>query len=104
MLRNYKIKSNHEILEDLGARIKNIRLLQNITQAKMSEHVGLSLGSLKKMEAGKDVSLTTFLKCLRFFDYLNEFENLLPEDLASPKEMIKHKRPQRLRASKNKKR
>ena len=102
MLRNYKIKSNSEILEDLGARIKNMRLLQNVTQANMAEHVGLSLSALKKMEAGKDVSMTTFLKCLRFLNYLNDLEKLLPEDLPSPKEMILKNRPQRLRASQNK--
>lgn len=97
-MRNYKHQSINKIIDDLGSRLRNLRLQHNVKQQDLVDHIGISLTSLKNMEKGKDVSLSTFLKCLRYFDALGQLENILPENLGSPKDIVLNKKSEKKRA------
>ncbi len=55
---NYSI-----FLEDLGTRIKEIRLKQNLSEAEFADKLGLNTEDIGKIEAGQfDLKITTLFK------------------------------------------
>lgn len=51
-------------LSDLGRRIARIRLSRNLTQASLAREAGASVRSIKRLEAGGNVSLDTLVRVL----------------------------------------
>ncbi|MCD4747476.1 MAG: helix-turn-helix domain-containing protein [Bacteroidales bacterium] len=50
---NWLFLTEQEILEEIGKRLKKIRLQHNLTQKEMSEEVGLSVSTISLIEQGK---------------------------------------------------
>jgi len=99
---DYSISTDSQVLEDLCGKLKQRRLNLNLTQDYLAEESGLHLQTIKKLEAGRTVSLLTLIKVLRAYGDLNSLEVLLPETGVSPMELLKLKGKQRKRASKKK--
>ncbi|MFT7612955.1 MAG: transcriptional regulator with XRE-family HTH domain [Parvicellaceae bacterium] len=99
---DYSISTDSQVLEDLCDKLKQRRLNLNLTQNHLAEESGLHLQTIKKLEAGRTVSLLTLIKVLRAYGDLNSLEVLLPEIGVSPMELLKLKGKQRKRASKKK--
>lgn len=75
----------------IGARIKDIRNKQGITQEQLSERVGINTKYLSSIERGKEnPTLNTLLKLTQSLDVnLDEiFSNLQIEDPAKRKSLI----------------
>ncbi|MEA3436976.1 MAG: helix-turn-helix transcriptional regulator, partial [Thermodesulfobacteriota bacterium] len=47
---NWLFLTEQEILEEIGKRLKKIRLQHNLTQKEMSEEVGLSVSTISLIE------------------------------------------------------
>jgi len=93
--------SNRQIHQEMGKRVKAIRLQKRLTQQEVAEKAGVSLYSITQIENGKSVSLSTFIPVLRVLRLLNNLEQLLPEQEVSPVEVmrLKGKSPQRIKPS-----
>ena len=89
--------SDNAVLNELGNRIKLLRLRRNITQEALAESTLLSVGTIKSLEAGK-AKLATFIAVLRELGALQELDNFIPEMTISPLEIAKRKSPERIRA------
>ena len=74
------------ILGKIGARLKAIRLKQNITQQRLAEEAGLSLSSVKKIESGEIKSFDALLRVLRILGKLDVLQPLVEEEQLSPSE------------------
>ena len=85
------------ILEELGARVKALRLRKNRSQMELSEASLLSLNAIKSLEAGKG-KLSTLIAVLRELGALNEINQFIPEITISPIELAKRQGIKRLRA------
>ena len=83
---NVYMLSDTMILAKLGARIKNIRLKQNITQESLANSANISLSSVKKIENGDIKSFDSFLRVLRVLGKLDIFQPLVEEEQLSPSE------------------
>lgn len=68
----------------IGARLKALRLKQNITQQSLAEESGVSLSSVKKIEKGEIGSFDTFLRVLRTLGKLDVLLPLVEEEPMSP--------------------
>ncbi len=68
----------------IGARLKALRLKQNITQQSLAEESGVSLSSVKKIEKGEIGSFDTFLRILRTLGKLDVLLPLVEEEPMSP--------------------
>jgi len=56
-------------LEDLGTRIKEIRLKQNMNEGEFADKLGLNREDVGKMEAGQlDLKITTLFKISNSMD------------------------------------
>jgi len=93
--------SDPAIVAELGARMKQIRLQQNLSQEKLAEKAGLSRSAISEMENGKAAtSLLTIVQVLRVLDHLNLFDNWQSAETLNPLQMVKFTAARRLRATK----
>ena len=90
--------SDKGIQEELGHRIKALRLRKNVTQKALSEATTLSLNAIKSLEAGRG-KLSTIIAVLRELGALHHLENFIPEVSISPLQLAKSQGKMRARAS-----
>jgi transcriptional regulator with XRE-family HTH domain len=74
------------ILSKIGARLKLLRLKQNITQESLSEAANVSLSVIKKVEKGEIRSSDVLLRLLRTLGQLEVLLPLVEEQQLSPSE------------------
>lgn len=78
--------SDATILSKIGARLKSIRLKQNITQESLAISANISLSSVKKIENGEIKSFDSLLRVLRVLGKLDIFQPMVDEESLSPSE------------------
>ena len=76
-----------EICALLGARVRGLRRAQNLTQSELAGRAGISFGAVRKLEAGGQSTLATFVKCVQALGASNDFEHLLAPPLTSIAQM-----------------
>ena len=88
------------ILVQIGQKLKEARLEQNISQKALADSCGLSASSISQMENGHNTSLLSLVMVLRALNRLDVFEGLFREKPISPVALSEYmkKNPQRKRA------
>ena len=89
------------IAEDIGGRLKALRLDRNYSQKELCELTGLSIKAVLNAEKGKS-NLVTYIKLLRALNCLDHLENFIPKPSISPMQMAKLSSKKRMRASSKK--
>jgi len=97
--------SDIEVTNKISAKIKEIRLKQNISRQEMADNSGVSVSSIARMEDGEIKSFESFLRIIRSLGRMEIFIPMLQEEEISPVEYYKMvhsaKSKQRKRASRN---
>ncbi len=78
--------SDTQVQKRIGARLKSVRLKQNITQKSLAEEADISLSSIKKIENGGIGSFESLLRVMRVLGELEAFQNLITDEQLSPNE------------------
>jgi len=91
--------SDQAVLTELGNRVARLRLDRNLTQAELAFSAGVSLRTIGRMESGKSIQLSGFVRILRELELLNKLEVLFPSEPPSPIEQRKAHGKTRQRAS-----
>ncbi len=86
------------IAEELGERLKQARLNQNLTQAEVAESVGVSRKQVINAEKGK-AQLEMFVAILLALNLTGHLELFLPKQQISPLQLAQLQGRQRQRAS-----
>lgn len=94
----YLTMTDAAIAEEVGKRIKSLRLRKNRTQRQISEDTGLSMKAVQNAEKGES-KLLTYVKIMRALNALDGLDNFLPEITLSPMQLVKTKGKERKRAS-----
>jgi len=95
----FKSMTNKAIAAELGERIEQLRLEQNLTQQQLADEIGLSRVSYRNLVKGSG-KFENIIAVLRALDQLDQLENFIPEVGYSPMQQLKLKGKQRKRASK----
>ena len=90
--------SDKGIEEEIGHRIKALRLRKNITQKELAEATTLSLNAIKALESGR-AKLSTLITVLRELEALEALDSFIPDIAISPMQLAKMKGKTRKRAS-----
>lgn len=90
--------SDRYIEQELGNRLKALRLQKNITQKDLAEATTLSLNSIKSIESGRG-KLSTLIAVLRELEALDQLDNFIPEVSISPLQLARMHGRVRKRAS-----
>lgn len=90
--------SDKAIEQELGERIKTLRLRKNLTQKELSVAAALSLNVIKSLESGRGKlsSLVAVLREMGTLDHLNSF---IPAPSISPLQLARRQGRERQRAS-----
>jgi transcriptional regulator with XRE-family HTH domain len=70
------LKTPHEILLQISANFKELRLEQKLTQEGLANRSGVSWGSVKRFESSGQISLQSLLKISLVLGALDQFEEL----------------------------
>lgn len=101
------VLSDVAILRKISARLKEIRLRQNISRQELAVRSGVSVSSISRMEDGEIRSFDSFMRVLRILGQLEVLLPLVRENEPSPAEYYKmmqeNKSNARKRASKRNK-
>jgi transcriptional regulator with XRE-family HTH domain len=90
------------IEEEIGERIKSLRLRKNITQNELAKATALSLNVIKSLESGRG-KISTLIAVLRELKSLDQLNNFIPEISISPLQLARMHGKQKERASKKRK-
>ena len=105
MLDNIYILTDTELCNRIAAKIKTVRLKQNMSQAELADKSGVSISTIKRMEDGEVKNFESLIRVLRTMGKLDIFVPLVEEEQLSPNEYYelarKANKPKRKRASKS---
>lgn len=88
------------VLQELGERLSNARIEQNLTQATLAEQAGVAKRTVERLESGTvTVQFSGLLRVCRALGLLERFETLIPEAAASPMAQLKLQGRKRQRAA-----
>lgn len=97
--------SDTEITNKISARLKELRLKQNISRQDLAVSSGVSMSSIVRMEDGEIKSFESLIRVLRTLGKIDVLLPLVEEEEISPNEYFKlvhsAKPRQRRRASKS---
>ena len=98
-MENIYMLSDSVITEKISAKIKELRLKQDISRSDIAASSGVSLSSIVRMEDGEIKSFESFLRIMRTLGKLEIFAPLMQEEEISPNEYYKlvHSSKQKIR-------
>lgn len=73
-----------EILKELGLRLARVRKQQGYSQSRLAEDAGIGVATLRRLEAGHDTQMETWLKLMKSLQMIASIDALLPEIYKSP--------------------
>lgn len=91
-------KAPAAVAEELGERLKQARLNNDMTQSEVAERAGLSRKVVLNAEKGK-VQLEGLIAIMMVLGLTAQLEHFLPQQAISPLQLSKLQRKQRQRAS-----
>jgi transcriptional regulator with XRE-family HTH domain len=100
---NLKKYSNTQILQMLGLRFKDYRLMMNLSQEGLAKSAGVSVSTVHKFETGTitNMNITNLMALLRQVGLLDRFDDLIPEQPENPYLTNQTHRQQRVRRKNN---
>lgn len=99
---DYQAMSDRSLISSIGAYIKQQRLNQNKTQAKIAEIAGINRWTMSKIENGEPISLVSFIQILRALNLLEVLNIFKTQAEVSPIALAKIEKQKRQRAGRNK--
>ncbi len=72
----FHLSTPAEILHALGARLREQRLAQSLTQRELAQMAGLSLGAVRKLESDGQCSLETLVRVAQALGLLEALDDL----------------------------
>jgi transcriptional regulator with XRE-family HTH domain len=90
--------TDHAIAQEIGKRIAQMRLQQNLTQQYVADEIGLSRVSYSKLEQGA-AKFENIIAVLRVLGRLDLVGGFVPEVTPRPMQQLKMKGKRRRRAS-----
>jgi len=95
----FESMSDKAILQELGERLRRVRLNRNLTQADLARQAGIGRRTLQKAEEGEVTTLETLIAILRGQGRLDQLDQFLPEPPASPVQLARLQGEERQRAT-----
>jgi transcriptional regulator with XRE-family HTH domain len=78
---------------DLGTKLRQLRLNRNLEQAALAERAGVSLNSLKRLEAGRGSTTRTLLGVVRALGREDWLKTIAPVATINPLTMPRSAKP-----------
>jgi transcriptional regulator with XRE-family HTH domain len=97
----FRNQTNSEVMLEIGRRLRDYRLQQNLAVADVAERAGINRNTVLNAEAGRNPRLETVLRLLRVYGRVESLDAFLPKPTLSPLQVVKNKGKLRRRARKS---
>ena len=74
-------ETNEQVLEELGKRIRQVRLAMDLTQGELAEKADVSLVTVSSIERGNSITCNNLFKIVRAMGMLSNLNVLIPEPI-----------------------
>ncbi len=91
--------TDEAVLAELGARLEAVRLARNLSQTELAAQSGVARKAIQRLESGEPITTTTLVRVLRALGLTDGLDQVAPEPLPSPVDMLKLRGRTRKRAS-----
>jgi len=75
-MENWLFSTEKEIIDQIGKRLKQIRLQHNLTQKQLSHDTGLSVSTISLIEQGNSTSLESLIRILVRLNRIKDLESV----------------------------
>ena len=75
-------------LQELTTRLTRFRIDSGITQNELARQAGLGKRTVERIENGANLQLTTLVRLLRVLGLADRLDQLIPEQMVSPIDML----------------
>jgi len=75
-MENWLFSTEKEIIDQIGQRLKQIRLQHNLTQKQLSHDTGLSVSTISLIEQGNSTSLESLIRILVRLNRIKDLESV----------------------------
>lgn len=89
-MKIYGNENNAFLLKEMGERIRDVRIAKNLTQEQVADDIGVSWSTIKRIESGTGSTLENFLRILRYFNFTQNLDILIPEQQQSAEEIYRY--------------
>ena len=102
-MMDQKKYSNTQILQMIGLRFKDYRLMMDLSQGDLAKTAGVSVSIIHKFETGTitNMNITNLMALLRPVGLLDRFDDLIPEQPENPYFTAQEHQQQRVRRKNN---
>ncbi|HEX5364194.1 MAG TPA: helix-turn-helix transcriptional regulator [Gallionella sp.] len=76
-MRVFNLLTHQEICRELGQRCRRLRLQANLSQLELAERTGVSLSSIRRLEASGQSTLELLVRVTQALHLTNQLESLL---------------------------
>lgn len=94
-----ELMSHEELAQELGKRVKQTRISNNLSQEELALNCGISKNSVKNLENGIS-SLDSFLRVMSYLGLVGDLLNVIKAQEATSIEEIKKTEKKRMRVRK----
>jgi len=94
-MRISKLLADKAILAEIGERLARRRLDLQLTQADVAEQAGIAKRTLERIEAGHSAQMSSMIRIFRVLDLLPRLDDLIPDAVPRPMDLLKRKGRQR---------
>ena len=77
MIQRFDFSTAPELCSEFGARLKQQRLLKNLSQEELAKQAGLGSSTIQRFEQGKGGTFENFLRIVMALGLVRELETLL---------------------------
>ena len=88
MSQTTKHTGSETIEREICKKLERIRLLKNISQAKLAEAAGVSRRTISRMENGGGISFDTFIRVMQVLNLTDHLMAMLPSSEIRPIERV----------------
>jgi len=94
------LKTNEEIVRELGQRARRRRLERRISQQDVAAKAGVHTNTVRALEAGKDIRLHSLVGILRALGGAGDIDAVLARQIPVRLDVAEEPLPQRIRKRK----
>ena len=82
-MRTFNLLSSQRICADLGARLKRLRLAQNLSQQQLAQMTQSSLSSVRRLESKGQGSFALVVRAAQALQSVDQFDGLFATSVES---------------------
>lgn len=96
-MRLRELMTDESLLIEIGSRLRDMRINANLRQNDLADKASISRSTVSKIERGKQVGVSEFLRYMRAIDLLESLDSVIWDTSMSPLKLASQQKKDRKR-------